>query len=62
MYNVYDIGVSAGGRDGYRFKFQAWKLMSDDFIIEDETLLGYLTYDEARLECLKKIIVVLKKN
>lgn len=62
MYLVIDIDVSAGGRDGYRFKFQAWKLMSDNIVIEDKSLLGYLTYDEALLECLKEMIAVLKSD
>jgi len=55
MYYIADIMVSASNTVGYRFRYYAGKLL-DDFTIVDESMLGYLTYEEAQLECLKAII------
>lgn len=60
MHVVEDIEVSASNTTGYRFRFVVWKLMDNKFVITDKSLLGFYSYEEARLECLKEIINALK--
>jgi hypothetical protein len=62
MHAIEDIEVSASNTVGYRFRFVAWKLMNNEFVIVDKSLLGYLTYEQAELECIKEIIKYLKEN
>jgi hypothetical protein len=62
MYLIADVKVSAGTTTGYRYDYQAWKLGNDELYLESKTLLGYLTYEEARLECFKHILKYIKEN
>lgn len=64
MYAIDDIEVSSGDTVGYRFKYIIWKLVTtgdDGFYIVDESILGFLTYEEAQLACLETIVNNLKK-
>lgn len=61
MYIVDDITVSASDTTGYRFRYYAWKFTDDECFAIDKSILGFLTYEEARLECLKEIIEFVKK-
>jgi hypothetical protein len=63
MHQIIDVEVSTNTIKGYRFKFGIWKLNDIDipnFYYMDDSPLGYLTYEEAELECLKKMIKILK--
>ena len=64
MHNIDDIGVTAGDSGwGYRFKFSFWKLLDIyNGLYIDDSLLGYLTYEEAEEKCLIKIIEEIRKN
>lgn len=62
MYLVEDIMVAASSTVGYRFRYRAWRLMEEDCPIADMTILGFLTYDQAKLNCLKDIIHLVKNE
>jgi hypothetical protein len=62
MYQIEETRVSAGEKEGYRFTYFAWKLMANNVFIEDKSLLGFYSYEEARLECLKAMIKKIKAD
>jgi hypothetical protein len=62
LYLITDTQVSASDTIGYRFRYQIWKLMNDELYIDDESFLGYYSYDEAQQACLEAIIEDLIKT
>lgn len=61
IYGIFDIRISTSTSSGYRFRYQFWKINQDDWIFEDESPLGSLTYEDARLECLNRILTEIEK-
>lgn len=61
MGQITDIEVLAGNVKSYRWSYGVFEVDRDECIGKDESLLGYLTYSEAKLECLKELIKIAKK-
>jgi hypothetical protein len=62
FHSVYPIGISTGGKDSYRWRWAAPAIIGEDIIYTDESDLGFLTYKEAELACLKKLIKIVKNK
>ncbi len=56
-YYIFPLQITASDKTGYRY---SWEIYSHtpEWITEDRSLLGSLTYEEAELECLKKLIQI----
>ena len=61
-YDIYEIQVFTGEKSGYRFKYVLGKIGDLEPLALDESLLGQYSYEEAELECLKKLIEICKKK
>jgi len=59
-YNLYsiisDVEIHASKQSGYRWKWIIFKPIVDVCISSDESLLGHLTYEEAEIDCIDKLI------
>jgi len=58
LYGIADIEIGSLGKVGYRFRFQIWKLALEESYLDD-TLLGYLTYKEAQIACIEKMLTLI---
>jgi hypothetical protein len=62
FHSIYPIGISTGGKESYRWRWAAPAIIGEDIIYTDKSDLGFLTYEEAELACLKKLIEIVKKK
>lgn len=57
---VAPLLITSSDKKGIRFTFSIFNSEENDFVIADESPLGYLTYEEAELECLRAMIKYIK--
>jgi hypothetical protein len=61
IHGIDDIGIMTSSGNGYRFKYAIWKILGTyGSLIHDDSALGYLTYEDAEIACLKHIIKLIK--
>jgi hypothetical protein len=63
--SIHPITISTGGKNSFRWRWAAITMTTvfDEIVdIEDESDLGFLTYEEAELACLKKLIEIVKNK
>ena len=59
-YHIFPLQINVSDQTGYRYSWEIYN-HTPEWIIEDRSLLGSLTYEEAELACLKKLIEIVKK-
>jgi hypothetical protein len=59
-YHIFPLQITASDKTGYRYSWEIYN-HTPEWITEDRSLLGSLTYEEAELACLKKLIEIVKK-
>ncbi len=63
LYHIINpLEVSAADKTGVRYSWFIGSLEDFDYYKEDDSLLGYLTYEEAELECLKELIKIVQNK
>lgn len=65
MHDIDDVAVMTSSGNGYRFKYAIWKILGTyESLVYDDSALGYLTYEDAEIACLKHIIklIINKSN
>ena len=62
FHSIYPIGISTGGKDSYRWRWAAITIFGEDNVYQDKSDLGFLTYEEAELACLKNLIEIIKNK
>jgi hypothetical protein len=61
MHDIDDIAIMTSSGNGYRFKYAIWKILGTyESLVYDDSALGYLTYEDAEIACLKHIIKLIK--
>jgi hypothetical protein len=60
-YHIFPLQITASDKTGYRYSWEIYN-HTPEWITEDRSLLGSLTYEEAELACLKKLIEIVKNN
>jgi hypothetical protein len=61
MHGIDDIAIMTSSGNGYRFRYSIWKILGTyDSLVQDNSTLGYLTYEDAEIACLKHIINLIK--
>jgi hypothetical protein len=61
-YDIFDITIQSGEYDGYRWKYGIYKPQHEDYVYIDNSLLGFIAYEEAESFCIDKIIELVKKK
>jgi hypothetical protein len=56
-YHIFPLQITASDKAGYRYSWEIYN-HTPDWITEDRSLLGSLTYEEAELACLIKLIEI----
>jgi hypothetical protein len=59
-YHIFPLQITASDKTGYRYSWEIYN-HTPEWITEDRSLLGSLTYEEAELACLRKLIEIVKK-
>ena len=60
-YTIFPMEVSAGNQTGYRYKFDIFT-NDQTFYYEDNSLLGYLNYNETENMLIDKMLKIMKKS
>jgi hypothetical protein len=58
-YHIFPLQITVSDQTGYRYSWEIYN-HTPEWIIEDRSLLGSLTYEEAELDCLIKLIEITK--
>jgi hypothetical protein len=65
MVVLFNINISTSDRKGHRYCYECWKTHNEEFYITGMNTanpFGFLDYEEAGLECIKKLIEIIKKQ
>ena len=60
-YHIFPLQITASDKTGYRYSWEIYN-HTPECITEDRSLLGSLTYEEAELACLRKLIEIVKNT
>ena len=60
-YHIFPLQITASDKKGYRYSWEIYN-HTPEWIAEDRSLLGSLTYEEAENACIDKLISLCKQQ
>jgi hypothetical protein len=60
-YHIFSLQITASDKTGYRYSWEIYN-HTPEWIAEDSSLLGSLTYEEAENACIDKLIELVKNK
>jgi hypothetical protein len=60
-YHIFSLKITASDKTGYRYSWEIYN-HTPEWIAEDRSLLGSLTYEEAENACIDKLLKIAKQQ
>ncbi len=61
LYNIFPLQISASTKTGYRFSWEIYNY-TPEWLENDDSLLGYYSFEEAEDDCINKLIELAKQQ